>query len=202
MTRSPQTLLPPGQQPGVKDNFLGKLKRSNEAKAREAAVTVFVMGPAKQSSSAVKAAALRQELIRRCKDEGFAANAEHKDIRQQFKSLGTDVDLCTLELEYARQADVIVFVPSSHGAAAEIGYFAAISDQETSGLAGSSLVLMDKSFKPASGFVAQGPVKLLRSGGAVIKRVDLSDHDIAWRHLKRLIGDARRKKLRNQALRD
>ena len=70
------------------------------------------MGPAKQSSSAVKAAALRQELIRRCKDEGFAANAEHKDIRQQFEPLGTDVALCTLELQYARLVDVIVFVPA------------------------------------------------------------------------------------------
>ena len=79
------------------------------------------MGPAKGNSSAAEAAALREELIRRCKDEGHATYAEHKDIRKQFKALGPDVDLCTLEVAYASQVDVIVFVPSSHGAAAEIG---------------------------------------------------------------------------------
>ena len=157
------------------------------------------MGPAKGNTNAAKAAALREELIRRCKQEGFAAYAEHEDIMKQVESLGPDVDLCTLEVMYASQVDVLVFVPSSHGAAAEIGYFAAMGDQEHNRFSARCLVLLDKSYSSSPGFVIQGPVRVLQGQGAIVEEVDLSEHDEAWDLLQNLIGEARLRKVRNKA---
>ena len=202
MTRGTQVSSRPGRQEGVKDRFLNNLNRRVDEMAQQTEVAVFVMGPAKDNESAIEAAALREELIRRCQEEGFSAYAEHEDIRKQLESLGPDVDLCTLEVAYASQVDVLVFVPSSHGAAAEIGYFAAMGDQEEYRLSARCLVLLDESYSNREGFVIQGPVRILESPGATVEEVNLSDHDAAWEPLQRMIDEARRKKVRNRAFND
>jgi len=176
------------------------MNRAVTAKAKAEPVDVFVMGPGKRNTSAADATRLRRELIQRCKDEGHSAYAEHKDIRTQVAALGPNTDLCTLEVLYAEQVDILVFIPSSHGAAAEIGYFAALSDPDKAKSMARSLVLLDRSFRRKKGFVVDGPVRILKTNGALIKWVDLTNHDAAWRHLKRLIDDTRRWKVRKRAL--
>ena len=77
-----------------------------------------------------------------------------------------------------------------------------MGDQEEYKIRARSLGLLEKRYGGKGGFVIQGPVKLLRARGAVIRKVEFSDHETAWKHLKKLIDDARRRKVRNKAFSD
>lgn len=190
--------LPAGALTDVAPNFLARFESTNKTAVAETPVHVFVMGPGETNHAASKAAQLRLALIALGQEVGFAAKAEHSDIANAVRALGEDTDLCTIELTYAQQSDVLVIIPSSHGAAAEIGFFAAIHDRGDWLSHVSWLILLDEDYENEPGFVRHGPVKMLGERGARVEILDLADAETAGAVLRSVVDAARRRKIRNK----
>jgi hypothetical protein len=193
--------LRPKWNPEKARDWLERGRAIVEKAASEAEVNVFVLGPAVGNREAPAAAALRRALIERCQAEvGFSAYAEHEEIIQTFGGqISPGADLCTIELLYAKNVNMLVFIPASHGSAAEIGYFAAVFDPPSK-LARRCVILLDQQFATLPGFVSGGPVRVLRAQGARVEPIDYEDIEAAWEVVKAEADDERLQLMRAKAI--
>ncbi|MGE3074167.1 MAG: hypothetical protein AB7N24_13015 [Dehalococcoidia bacterium] len=179
-------------------DFRDRLGQSVTELAAKTPVHLFIMGPAPDADS--QGARLRKELVGRAKADGYSAFAEHPEIKDAVGSaLGDEVDLCTVELNFAARVDLLVFIPCSPGSFAELGYFAALASRgKKKPLGPKSIVLVDHSFKDSKNFVLDGPVQLMREAKANVNYVDYGDAEAAWGILTAAISAERRRKVREQ----
>lgn len=166
-------------------------------------VHVFVMGPAPDAGS--PASTLRRELITRCRDyPGYSALMEHGEIIDAVRDeAGDGADLAFVEEVHANRVDVLVFIPSSVGSIAELGFFAGLARgrrQKGIDLIQKSIVILDSSIvKPATeewkgkrGFMADGPVAMMEALNAKVLLADYEDIDGVWRTVQERIEAIRR----------
>lgn len=170
--------------------------------AEQTPVDVFVMGPHVDATAPnpSPAAGLRAALIERLGAEGFSVPADLADVIAIVRGTLGSTDLATTEHEYAKLVDLLIFIPSSNGSAAEIGYFAGIDINPAENIARRSLILLDESHQTAPGFVALGPAALLTSQGARLSWVNYSDVEQVWVLVKDEVRNARARKARATAV--
>ncbi|MBA4181995.1 MAG: hypothetical protein C0506_15505, partial [Anaerolinea sp.] len=153
--------------------YVQHLKVELEQALDTAFVNVFVMGPglAKvqgrvpwlpaflRPKTESPAGVLRRELVQRCKNYGYSALMEHGEIIDAVRSsrAGKGSDLAYIEEVHADGVHVLVFLPSSPGSFAEVGFFAGLARGlkkagDSAGareLISKSLILLDKDRVPA-----------------------------------------------------
>ncbi|MEO6042793.1 MAG: hypothetical protein ABIQ47_02575 [Tepidiformaceae bacterium] len=145
---------------------------------------------------------LRQSLITRLREEGYPVPADLAEVIERVKSqFGQEVDLTTTEQLFAQTVDLLVFIPSSNGSAAEIGYFAGVDLNPDEDIARRSLVLLDVAHEATPGFVALGPAALLKSQGARVWWVDYGDVGRVWDVVWGEVQAARLRKARRDVVR-
>ena len=179
--------------------FMTMFRSHIDAVASRIPVDVFVMGPHvdledKRPNLAMH---LRHALITKLQGEGFSAPADLAEVIETVRSrFGEGVDLATTEHLFAYTQDLLVFIPNSHGSAAEIGFFAGVDIDPQWDIASRSLVLLDATQQALPGFVARGPAALLKSRGASVCWVDYADLENAWRAVQAAVQNARLRKAR------
>jgi len=182
-------------------DYVDRMKSDLAESLHAVSVHVFVMGPAPDSPLYATAAALRQALVSRCKDFGYSAFMEHGEIIEAVRdTAGRDSDLSFIEEVHANRVQALVFLPSSPGSIAELGFFAGLArGRAREGgreLIQKSVVLIDEALRPAdgqaAGFIIDGPVAMMREQGAHVAFVPYTDVEGAWDLVRRKAEATRR----------
>jgi hypothetical protein len=169
--------------------------------AEDTPIDVFVMGPYVDTTvpvdNLVPAARLRQALIKKCDEVGYAVPADLEEVIDIVtRQFGGQADLCTVEQMFADTVDLLVFIPDSNGSAAEVGFFAGLSDNRGGEVGRKAVILLDETHEATPGFVARGPVELLRGDGAIFEYVDYTDFDKVWPVVDRALLRAKGRRAR------
>lgn len=187
--------------------YMKHMEADLERVLENAWVHVFVMGPSPTPES--DASRLRRAIIEKCREYGYTALMEHGEIIASVRSrAGTYADLAFIEEVHAATVHVLVFLPSSPGSFAELGFFAGLAwgmkkggdDASATAIINKSVILLDEAQVPlpadngdlVRGFVADGPALMLEDLGAKVFYVPYGDIEKAWRHVQRRVEAARR----------
>lgn len=184
-------------------DYVSRMRSDLDAALDEVEVHVFIMGPSPESDS--DAGRLRRELAARCRPYGYSALMEHGEILEAVRAVaGRRTDLAYIEEIHGVRVDVMIFIPSSPGSFAEIGFFAGLARGKGRNggreLIQKSVVLLDREkVAPRSpdgvfarGFVADGPVAFMEDLGAKVFYTTYSDVDGIWESLAPLLEAVRR----------
>lgn len=168
------------------DDFASLLKVCEDEaieRWRKTKISVMVFGP--NTEGTTPGGQLRRFIIQKCKAHGIAIKGEHKELIDVYrKILGSDRNLCTMELDWANRVNAVVIIPDSAGALVELGMFSFFGR-----ICSKTIVLFKDKYSPDRklSFINLGPKLAYEEKKAKIEYVNYQEKELVWNKVEEFL---------------